>query len=115
MLAPMTMNTSRLPLPAACVAALLLAAPAIGDDDHDRLRAALERDELVSMRSIFDWIGQRYDGRILEVELEDENGLLIYEVDLLTADGHKIEFEFDARNGALIAVKGRAIPTPRVP
>lgn len=106
-----------LPVLAVLCAAVAASAPgaAVGDDDHDGLREALERDELVSFRSIFDWIEQRYDGRVLEVELEDEDGLLIYEVDLLTPDGHKVEFEFDARSGALIAVKGRSVPAPKQP
>ncbi|MES0874697.1 PepSY domain-containing protein [Sinimarinibacterium thermocellulolyticum] len=115
MLDHMIRPSPRPPLLATCAGALLLPLAAGGDGDHDRLRSALARDELVSMRSIFDWITQRYDGRIVEVELEDDDGLLVYEVDLLTAEGQKIEFEFDARDGALIAVKGRAIPTPRAP
>lgn len=110
------LGAMRLPLPALsilCAATALIPGAAVGDADHDGLREALERDELVSFRSIFDWIEQRYDGRVLEVDLEDEDGALIYEVDLLTPDGHKIEFEFDARSGALIAIKGRSVPAPK--
>ena len=112
------LEVMKLPLPALailCTATVLIPGVAVGDDDHDGLRDALARDELVSFRSIFDWIEQRYDGRVLEVELEDDDDMLVYEVDLLTPGGHKIEFEFDARSGALIAIKGRAVPAAKQP
>jgi uncharacterized membrane protein YkoI len=99
---------------AMCAVIVLVPGVAVGDDDdHDRLRDALARDELVSFRSIFDWIEQRYDGRIVEVELEDDDDALIYEVDLLTPRGEKVEFEFDARSGALMSIKGRAVPAAK--
>lgn len=41
--------------------------------------------------------------RLLEVELEDEKGKYIYEVELLTPSGGVRELEFDARNGRLLS------------
>ncbi len=82
-------------------------------DDHRGLREALERNELVSFRSIIDWIESQFVGRIVEVEMEDDDGELIYEVDLLTPHGDMLEFEFDARTGELLKISGRNIERAR--
>ncbi|PPD44049.1 MAG: hypothetical protein CTY15_08275 [Methylocystis sp.] len=39
-------------------------------------------------------------GTITEIELEQEHGKAVYEVEILTADNKKIEIEYDARTGA---------------
>jgi len=45
----------------------------------------------------------RYPGaRLLEVELEEEHGIYVYEVELLTASGVVRELELDARDGRLL-------------
>ncbi len=45
----------------------------------------------------------RYPGaRLLEVELEEEDGDYVYEVELLTRDGVVRELELDARNGRIL-------------
>lgn len=83
--------------------------------DHGGLREALERNEVVSFKSIVDWIEAHYVGKIVEVELEDEDDQINYEVDLLTPDGDMLEFEFNARTGALLSVKGQNIERARRP
>lgn len=45
----------------------------------------------------------RYPGAtLLEAELEEEDGLFIYEVELLTGDGVVRELELDARDGRIL-------------
>ena len=44
---------------------------------------------------------------------DDEGEPPTYEVEWLTPAGHVIEFEFDARNGALLEVEGRGIEEAR--
>lgn len=45
----------------------------------------------------------RYPGaRLLEVELEEEDDVYVYEVELLTRDGVVRELELDARNGRIL-------------
>ena len=96
--------------PAAAPPAAAQAAPAT---EHMGLREALERNEIVSFKSILDWIEQNYVGKVVEVELEDEEEALQYEVELLTPAGNIIEFEFDARTGELQAIKGRDVDSAR--
>ena len=45
----------------------------------------------------------RYPGAVLlEAELEEEDDVLVYEVELLTADGTVRELELDARDGRIL-------------
>jgi hypothetical protein len=98
-----------------CLVVSALPGPAAGGDDHRGLRQALARDEIVSFKTILDWIEQRYVGRIVEVELEDDDGELIYEVDLLSPQGDLIEFEFDARSGEMLDIDGHDPEAARRP
>ena len=43
--------------------------------------------------------------RILEVELEEQDGLLVYEIERLEAAGRVREYQFNARSGELIGVE----------
>ena len=65
--------------------------------DRDRAREALEQGRYVSLESILADARARYPGRILEVELDDDE----YEVEILMRDGRKVELEYDARTGRL--------------
>jgi uncharacterized membrane protein YkoI len=42
--------------------------------------------------------------RILEVELEEKGGLMIYEIERLEAGGRVREYRFNAHSGELIGV-----------
>lgn len=44
-------------------------------------------------------------GEIVKVELEHEKGMLVYEVDIVTAQGVKYEVVVDANNGTVLEVK----------
>ncbi|HKY92794.1 MAG TPA: PepSY domain-containing protein [Nevskiaceae bacterium] len=111
------MNLPLLAIPLAAVLGAAQAAPPAPPPaapvEHMGLREALERNEIVSFKSILDWIEQHYVGKVVEVELEDEDDDLQYEVELLTPNGNVIEFEFDARTGELQAIKGRDVESAR--
>jgi uncharacterized membrane protein YkoI len=44
-------------------------------------------------------------GEVLKVELEREDGRFIYEVKVLSKDGHVREIELDAKDGSVIEVE----------
>ena len=99
-----------LPLSLSLSAPLNAQSPAKGGKS---LREAVGRNELVSLKSIMDWIEEHYEGQVVEVELENQSGFFSYEVDLLTPAGSKVEFQFDARSGELLSVSGRDIEKAR--
>ena len=96
-------------VPAAFLAALLLAMSmqvAVADQD---LANAAGMEEVVSMRSLLARVSESYPGRVLEVELErEEDGeevSWVYEVKLLTDRGRVLKLEYDAVNLELLKIK----------
>lgn len=88
------------------MAALLLAlvplAPALDVDQDEALRLR-QNGEVLSFQAILRQADERYPGaRLLEAELDDDDGELIYEIELLTGDGVVRELEIDARSGRVL-------------
>lgn len=82
---------------------MLLAAAADADDDHDRARAALARGEILPLSRIMALVAAEHRGRLLEVELEDEDGRPSYDIALITESGRIIELSVDAATGEIFA------------
>lgn len=104
---------NKLLLPVLVVSAVLgvgaLASPALAGDhkksDHEAARAALARGEILPLPRILAIAAGRVPGDILEVELEDEHGRLIYDLKILAKNGRVREVEIDARSGAVLKVE----------
>lgn len=76
------------------------------DDDwrdlHDEVRAG----RFVALPSVLDWLEARYRGQVLGVELERDDGVALYEVEMIGPQGQVVEFEFDAASGELVGIEG---------
>lgn len=82
------------------------AVDALADDaDHERARNLMRSGEILSLERILQKHPRARDGRILEVELEEKRGQLVYEIDVMDHQGRVLEFKFDARNGQLLREK----------
>ena len=81
---------------------LLAAAPGFADEDHEAARRLKQAREILPLEQILDKAGTTHPGRILEVELEREEGRYIYELEVLTDDNVVWELKYDARSGELI-------------
>lgn len=86
-------------------APLVPAPPARASDDHEAARALVESGDILPLETILDAATQRFPGRLLEAELEREDGALVYELEILTEQGRVLELQFDARDGSLIKVE----------
>lgn len=101
------------------VAALALAAAllatsdrAVGSDskprrDHDVAREALRRGDVLPLDKILAIVRQHVQGDVVEVELENEGGQLVYEFKLLASDGRLIKVYASARDGMIIRTKDK--------
>lgn len=76
-------------------------APAAASD-HDRARTAVLSGQRMPLSSILAMIESRYGGRILEIEMDDDNGRSIYEIELLDDRGRVLELEVDAITGEIL-------------
>lgn len=101
-------HASRWPLVGVLVMALVspAVATARGRDDHDRARQAVEAGQVLPLKAILARVEREYPGEVLEVELEQDDGVWLYEIKLLQAGGVLNKLKLDARTGAV--VKSRA-------
>lgn len=84
----------------------LLAAPALADrDDHDRARHALEAGEILPLSAILEAATEARPGRVIEIDLERGDGRWVYELELVSPEGHLYEMEIDAASGAVLDVE----------
>lgn len=71
--------------------------------DIPRVRALYERGEIRSLEALVAQARERYPGgRLIEAELLAEGDRLIYEIELLDADGVLQELFYDARSGEAV-------------
>ena len=84
----------------------LIAAPALADpEDHDRARRALEAGEILPLADILSAAGATRTGRVIELELGRDDGRWVYELKLVSQEGHLYEMEIDAASGAVLDVE----------
>lgn len=75
--------------------------------DHERARRAVEAGEVLPLRDVLARVEVDYPGQVMELELERDDGLWLYEIKILQSGGVLIELEVDARDGRVLAVKGQ--------
>lgn len=98
-----------LPVIALAIAALSTVASADRgrgrDGDHDEALRAVQTREALPLARIMEIATREVPGDIIEVELEHDDGQLIYEVEVLTSTGLVRQVEIDARTGAVLDVE----------
>jgi uncharacterized membrane protein YkoI len=96
---------------AASVAVLIVGiTPALTDkggrgdhDDRKTVESARERGDVLPLARIVELLrAQGMQGEVLEVELEDDDGRLIYEIYLLGDDGRRREIKVDPATGRIL-------------
>ncbi len=70
--------------------------------DHERARAAVAAGQRLPLSVILKTIETRFGGRVLEIELEDDDGRPVYEIEMLDDHGRVLELEVDAVSGAIL-------------
>ncbi len=81
---------------------LLLTGITVADDDHLEASRLVEAGYILPLSDILDTVQAQRPGRILEVELEQEDGQYIYEIELLDEHGMVWEVEINAVSGELL-------------
>lgn len=108
-----TMRWMKTFLAGALCAAVLVVASVVADDDerarhareHDEIRAALQRGEVLPLARILAIAQQQVPGDVIEVELESKRGVLVYEIKVLAQSGRVREIKIDARSGAVLKIE----------
>lgn len=86
------------------LAGSLAAAPGVARDlDQDEALRLRREGVIMPFEQLMQRLEQRYPGAtLLEAELEEEDGVLVYEVEILTTQGVVRELELDARDGNIL-------------
>lgn len=74
-------------------------------DDEQRIRQLQRSGEILSLEHIFDRARKIKPGRIVDVDLDKDDGRYTYEIELLQSNGQVWEMEFDARTGELLQLE----------
>ncbi len=75
------------------------------DDDHKNARELVISGSIMPLEKILETVYKTHQGKILEVELEHENGAYIYEIELLDQNNKIWEMEVNAMTGELLKVE----------
>ncbi len=87
---------------------MILGGAAFADDrDHDRALRAVEDGRILPLKSILDRALVDFPGQMIEAELEDEGGKLVYEITILSVEGRVLKVLYDAQSGTLLKAKSR--------
>lgn len=54
------------------------------------------------LHALLERVAQRQPGQVVEVELEREDGMWVYEIKLLRPDGILLKLELDARDATVL-------------
>lgn len=90
----------------AALALTALAPTALADRlSHDEALRAVESREALPLARIMQIALQNAPGEVVEVELERDDGRLVYEVEVLSASGRVRKVEIDARTGTVLDIE----------
>lgn len=79
--------------------------PAPMPADQDAVRRAVLEGRLRPLAEVMEEVSRAFPGRIVEMELEEEEGRVVYEFDILTPDGRLIEVDAEAATGRIIGME----------
>ncbi len=71
-------------------------------EDHNIAYKLLQNKEILSLEKILQINQKSMPGKVLEVELERENKVFIYEIEVLNDKGLVWEFKINAKTGQII-------------
>jgi uncharacterized membrane protein YkoI len=91
--------------PALVAGTISLLAPAFAGSDlsERQIRELVRQGRILPLERILE--RHREFGRLLDLEVEAEHGMIIYELEMLGRDGRVRELEIDAANGDILKQK----------
>jgi len=77
------------------------------DDEWRKLHRAVQAGEIKPLGEIMDSLQQDWIGDVIDVDIEKDDGKVLYEIELLGPEGQVVEFEIDAQTGEVLEIEGR--------
>ena len=73
--------------------------------DFELAQGAVERGEILPLARILGLLKDEHPGTVVEIELEYEGDIRVYEVELITPSGRLIEVDMEAATGRVLKVE----------
>jgi uncharacterized membrane protein YkoI len=73
--------------------------------DADAVLRAVEQDELMPLDRVLDILRAERQGEVVEIELDIANGSVVYDFDVLTAEGRLYAVAIDAVTGEVVEIE----------
>lgn len=73
--------------------------------DADAVLRAVQRDELMPLSRVLDILRTERQGEVVEIELDVDDGRVIYDFDVLTSEGRLYAVAIDAVTGQVVEVE----------
>ena len=73
--------------------------------DYQEAKELRQQGKILSLQEILGRVAKEHPGQVIETELEREDGVYIYELEILTEQGRVMEIEVDAGSGEILKVK----------
>ena len=89
-------------LPALVAGTISFHAGASEDISQAEIRELVGSGKILPLETILERFPPKTYGKLLDLEVERERGLVIYEFEFLRADGQVLEVEVDARDGTIL-------------
>ena len=89
----------------ACTFALVLTSSYASPKDHELARQALQQGKVLPLRTVLDQVERQYQGQVVKIEFEHEDGRFIYEMRLLHPNGQVSKLEVDAVDGRTLRMR----------
>ena len=99
------MKSSQIIFTATLLIGLAVAAGTLEADDHGRAYELRRQGDILPLEEIIRRAHRDPDERIIEVELEEKHGQLLYELEFLGPGGVVHERYYDAKTGELVKEK----------
>lgn len=73
--------------------------------DYEFARKAVERGEFLPLEKILEMVKRDFPGQVVEIELEFDEGVWEYEIEIVTPEGRLIEIDLAASDGRILDVE----------
>ncbi len=99
------MNNTLKQLMGTMVLCFLFSQVSLADTDYDQAKKLLDAGEILPLEEILTKISKQSSERILEIKLEIDDNLPLYEIELIDSHGMVWELKVNAKTGEVIERK----------
>ncbi|MGF1688162.1 hypothetical protein L4C36_15955 [Photobacterium japonica] len=79
------------------------------EEDHDDVMQAVQQGLIQPYSALQAVVSKQLHGRIIKVELEEEDDIWIYELKLIDPNNNIVRVEYEAKTLTILEIKGRGL------